>query len=62
MNIKRLIFTLLAGALVCVSVNGQTTKLKKATQHMEGLNYQAAILLLNEVLEKTDDPEAKMKP
>ena len=48
------------GSLVCGSIYGQSAKLKKANQHMEALNYQAAILLFNEVLEKNDDAEAKM--
>ena len=60
MNIKNLIFTFFAGILVCGTAFGQSTKLKKAYQNMEALNYQAAILLFNEVLEKSDDPQAKI--
>ena len=60
MNIKKPIFTFFIGAIVCSTIFGQSTKLKKANQHMEALNYQAAILLYNEALEKSDEPEAKM--
>ncbi len=60
MNIKKLIFTFLSGILICSASFGQSSKLKKANQNMETLNYQAAILLYNEVLEKNDDPQAKM--
>lgn len=60
MNFKSLIFTFFIGILVCSSAFGQSAKLKKANQNMEALNYQAAIQLYNEVLEKDDDPEAKI--
>jgi len=60
MNIKNLIFTFFIGTMVCSHVSGQSTKLKKANQNMEALNYQGAIKLYNEVLEKSDDPQAKI--
>ena len=60
MNIMKPVFTFFIGIIICSSAFGQSPKLKKANQHMEALNYQAAILLLNEVLEKSDDPEAKI--
>ncbi len=60
MNIKKLIFTFLIGTIFCSTILGQSVKLKKANQNMEALNYQAAIQLFNEVLEKSDDAEAKM--
>jgi outer membrane protein OmpA-like peptidoglycan-associated protein len=60
MNIKKLIFTLLIGIVISSTIYGQSAKLKKANQHMEALDYQAAIQLFNEVLEKSDEPQAKI--
>ncbi len=60
MNIKKLIFTFLTATIVCGAVFGQSAKLKKADENMEALNYQAAIQMYNEVLEKDDDPQAKI--
>ncbi len=60
MNIKQLIFTFLTGILFCNTLPGQSAKLKKADANMEALNYQAAIQLYNEILEKEDEPQAKI--
>lgn len=46
--------------LFCMtSVNAQKGKLKRANKAMEELNYQGAIEILNQILQKKDNAEAK---
>jgi hypothetical protein len=57
---RRILFFL---AVLCVSSTGlmaQKAKLKSAAKAMEELNYVSAIQLYNEVLDGTDEPEAKI--
>lgn len=60
MNIKKLIFAAFITAFACNVSFGQFSKMKRAEQFMEALNYQDAIQIYNEVLQKGDDSQAKM--
>ncbi len=60
MNIKKLIFAAVITAFTCNVSFGQFSKMKRAKQYMEQLNYQDAIQIYNEVLQKGDDSDAKM--
>ena len=56
---QRMILALLLSIFFMSSVSAQFSKVKRARQHMEDLNYMAAIELYNQILEKGDNPEAK---
>ncbi len=58
MILRKLIFTLVV--LVMASAGLYAQKMKKAVRAMDDLNYQEAITLFNQVLEKNDNPEAKI--
>ena len=58
MILRKLIFTLVV--LVMASAGLYAQKMKKAIRAMDDLNYQEAITLFNQVLEKNDNPEAKI--
>ncbi len=60
MNIKKLIFSTLVAALACNASFAQFSKMKRAQQFMDALNYQDAIQIYNEILQKGDDSVAKM--
>jgi len=57
MMFKRLILTLM---IVSFASAGLFAQMKRAVRAMESLNYQEAITLFNKVLEKNDNPEAKI--
>ncbi len=57
---QRMILALLLLIFASSSVSAQFSKVKRARQHMEDLNYVAAIELYNQILEKNDNPEAKI--
>ncbi len=52
MNIKKLIFAAVITAFACNVSTAQFSKMKRAKQHMDALNYQEAIQVYNEILEK----------
>lgn len=60
MNTRKLFFVAVFATLACNVSFAQFNKLKRANQHMEALNFQEAIQLYNEILQKGDDSEAKM--
>ena len=60
MNIKKLIFAAIITAFACNVSTAQFSKMKRAKQHMDALNYQEAIQVYNEILQKGDDSEAKV--
>jgi outer membrane protein OmpA-like peptidoglycan-associated protein len=60
MNIKKLIFSVVITALAFNVSTAQFSKMKRAKQHMDALDYQEAIQIYNEILQKGDDSEAKI--
>ncbi|MEM1321729.1 MAG: OmpA family protein [Bacteroidota bacterium] len=60
MNMNKAIFTLLLITFSVGSVVAQSAKLKRAQQYMDDLNYTEAIVLYNQILEKNDNPDAKI--
>jgi outer membrane protein OmpA-like peptidoglycan-associated protein/tetratricopeptide (TPR) repeat protein len=60
MNIIKLFFVAVFATLACNVSHAQFNKLKRANQFMESLNYQEAIQLYNEILQRGDDSQAKM--
>jgi len=57
MIVKKLIFTLL---LLSVLSTGLFAQMKRAVRAMDNLNYQEAITYFNKVLEKDENPDAKI--
>lgn len=57
---RKLVLTALIGILGIGLATGQSTRLKRAKQLMDNLNYSQAIQIYNEVLEKNDVAEAKI--
>ncbi len=60
MNVNKLLFATFALLLFGGSAFAQSGKLKRAKKEMAALNFRGAIQLYNEVLQKTDDAEAKI--
>ncbi len=60
MNTKRLTLTFAICALAWGAAFAQLSNSKRAKQLMEDLNYSEAITIYNQILEKKDDPEAKI--
>ena len=61
MNTKNVIISILLEALGFSSVFGQKAKLERADNEFKRYNYETAIPLYLEVLDKADIPEAKAK-
>ncbi|MFZ4543051.1 MAG: OmpA family protein [Saprospiraceae bacterium] len=59
MKFKGIITLTLIFALASASI-AQTGKLKRAKQYMKDLSYMPAIVLLNQILEKEGNPDAKI--
>ena len=57
---QRVILALLFCVIASSGISAQLSKVKRARAHMENLNYQDAIVLYNQILEKNDNPEAKI--
>ncbi len=60
MSTKRMILTLAVFTFAMSSAFAQLSNSKRAKQLMEDLNYSDAITIYNQILEKKDDPEAKI--
>ena len=52
---------IVAMTLVSSAIFAQSAKVKKAKEQMDALNYIGAIQMLQQVLEKDDDSEAKIQ-
>ncbi|MCP4437489.1 MAG: OmpA family protein [Aureispira sp.] len=57
---KKIIHTLFFIFIIVSLAQAQRPKVKRANKLMENLNYQGAIELYREVLDRTDDPDAKL--
>lgn len=57
---QKVILALLLCIVVTSSTFAQLSKVKRARVHMEELNYMGAIELYNQILDKDDNPEAKI--
>jgi len=58
--LKRYLLSILVVTILSGGLFAQTSKLKKAQKYMEDLNYVGAIGLLNQILDNSDNPEAKI--
>lgn len=57
---QKVILALLLCIIASSGVFAQFSKVKRARMHMEQLNYMGAIELYNQILDKDDNPEAKI--
>ncbi|MDG2418004.1 MAG: hypothetical protein P8M17_03350, partial [Saprospiraceae bacterium] len=57
---KKVILALLLFLIASSSSFAQLSKEKRARKYMEELNYMGAIELYNQILDKDDNPEAKI--
>jgi len=58
--LKRSLLSVLMVTILSSGLFAQSSKLNKAQKYMDDLNYIGAIELLNQVLDNSDNSEAKM--
>jgi thioredoxin-like negative regulator of GroEL len=56
----RPIALIIIALLITVAASAQSAKAKRAKQYMKDIAYRPAIVLLNQILEKEDNPDAKI--